>query len=100
MAAAEGGGEEEKGGEGEGAQGGGMRLEFSCAAGNLDRLRDALVAAGHDAPVATVVTTAAEANRVVLDVEDHAKLKGLVEAVEEDADVQAVYHNVASVGGG
>ena len=99
-AAEEGEGEGEGEGGGEAARGGGMHVEFSCAAGNLDRLRGALVAAGHDAPLATVVTTAAEAHRVVLDAEAHAKLKGLVEAVEEDADVQAVYHNVVTVVGG
>jgi len=88
-----GGGAGEEGGED--GQGGSVRVDFACGAGSMDALRGALVAAGH-APVATVVTAAAEAHRVMLDAEAQAKLEELVEAVEEDADVQAVFHNAAA----
>jgi YebC/PmpR family DNA-binding regulatory protein len=70
-------------------------IEVVTAAGNFEKVKDALQAAGFNSEVADV--TMRPENTVELAGEDAARMQKLLDALEDLDDVQDVFHNAALV---
>jgi YebC/PmpR family DNA-binding regulatory protein len=68
-------------------------LEVLCAVADFERVKDALAAAGLQPEVAEV--TMRPESEIELDGEDAARMRKLLDVIEDLDDAQAVYHNAA-----